>query len=108
MLGYLVHPTSTAHRGAEKRLRPAAPYDQVTDIHFAHCRQCGLPNDLSKIQVSDSDNSQGLSLQMIPVYPGASTEVMDAVNVAGCRFCGSLNAVGANPYLPRYRKVRYY
>ena len=103
-LGYLVHPTSTARRGrGYPNLGLKKDDDLKDDGNLVLCAQCGFPNDKTQITQANGKESEGLqrTTTAVSLQAGGTTDVIEMIRVAGCRFCGSMDHRGFNRFLTR-------
>ena len=107
MLGKLVHPGPTARRGKTRRHSGFSRKEDASfDSNRRLCAQCGFENDITQINVGDSDGSLGLVTTAVELNEGGTTSKVEAQRTQGCRFCGSLNVEGRNRFSPASMRTR--
>lgn len=95
-----IHPTSTggtAHNFLKQR--SIGSPDEPLESNFIRCYQCGFINDVTKIEVGDSQDETGKLLisTTVNIPTGTRTVIETDESVFhGCRFCKSKNVDGRN------------
>lgn len=65
---------------------------QIGQTPFRRCQQCGLPYDTRRTAWAPQGDGLG-----DPTTVSSSTNTKDRANIAGCRFCGTLQVNRVKP-----------
>ena len=102
------HPSSTGGDGRQIRYRSPGQPNESSDSGFVRCYQCGMLNDLNKVQHGDSfDRNKDFVVTSSEVAQDGSTQTIvqfDDAAMGGCRFCHSTNIEGTNRFTTGARK----
>lgn len=104
-----VHPTPTGGSGRRMGFIPSGDRGKdEQEADFVRCYQCGLPNNLRKVQHGDSfdRNKDFIVTTAVELTSGGTQNEREFNDSAagGCRFCHSMNIEGRNRLRGTVRK----
>lgn len=104
-----VHPTASSRGGKRiSFITSTSHLNDAVESDFVRCYQCGMANNLRKVQNGDSfdRNKDFIVTTQVAITAGGTqaTKEFDDASMGGCRFCHSTNIEGKNRLRMSVRK----